>query len=567
MGKLQRITPTRMEQLGLFLVLGVYAATVLAYLDFVPIWDGLSYSRDCLMKGVKGPLSLLSFNCFGHPTMAYVSLLALPQYLDVGNVALLHGANLLLGACSIVAFLLLLRRLYPGDQRWGERLLVTAVYAGYPLVLANTLNMNPDFGVLVFFVITLSLMAHGRVRWAAVSGLLLTFSKEPGVLLLACMVASYAGFFLLREGTAAQRLRRLVRLWPLCLPPLLLAAFFAYKARMAGPVLWAATDAARPENLLRAFFSFSLTDPTFLGYARGIFLINFNWIMTLLVVALLLTRGVQLALRRPRPAPKGCQRAATGFVLALFFLVFYLLTRFPTYINLRYVLPIYPLLIVFAYHALCVLLSSRALRLVALGALFVLSYGSSFITFDPVSRWAYKTFKFGSQDMLQMATVTGECCGYGRDQLVYNLQFTKFHDVVNAVLQDLKPTPKTVVLAHSGFRDVVTPQADFQLVGSVDRQTFRRTLLEERDLGFRTERLRRLVLWKDKPEVLYYMDLPNFDSTRELRITNMLYRVEWVRSYGDLAHFIRVIKFRKRKQPLGARPVGPRREVRRPAAR
>ena len=134
-------------------------------------------------------------------------------------------------------------------------------------------------------------------------------------------------------------------------------------------------------------------------------------------------------------------------------------------------------------------------------------------------------------------------------------------------LQDLKPTPKTVVLAHSGFRDVVTPQADFQLVGSVDRQTFRRTLLEERDLGFRTERLRRLVLWKDKPEVLYYMDLPNFDSTRELRITNMLYRVEWVRSYGDLAHFIRVIKFRKRKQPLGARPVGPRREVRRPAAR
>jgi len=543
----ERITPALLEKIGVLLVLVVYAGTVLAYLDFVPIWDGLSYSRDCLVRVVSSPFSLLSFNCFSHPTMAYVLLVALPQYLDVGNVALLHLANMLLGMGSIVAFFFLLRKLFSQPDRWPERLLVTLVYAGYPLVLANTLNMNPDFGVLVFFLITLCLLVHGRLVLAAVGGLFLIFSKEPGILLYACVVGSYGFFFIGRSGLPGkQKLRELVKLWPLCVPVVLFLAFYLYKVQMAGPLLWAASDAAEPKKLVQAFTSFSLLDLGFLGYARGILLINFNWIMTLFVAALLIMRVAQYLLGLPVAAPEGSSRRDLSFTLALFFFVFLLLTRFPTYTNLRYVLPVYPLLIVFFYHALCVFLRSKTLRMVVLGATFLVSYGSSFVTFDPVSRYVYGTFKFGSLDMLKMAPITGECCGYGRDQLVYNLQFTKFDEVMNKIFQDLKPTRDTVFLAHSGFRNVKTPQADFQLVGTIDKNTFRRTLRQGDDLGLETKRLRRLVLWKIKPPVIYYIEFPNFDSTRELRITNMLYRVEWVRRYGDPRYFIRVFKFRLR---------------------
>ena len=543
----ERITPALLEKIGLLLVLGVYAGTVLAYVDFVPIWDGLSYSRDCMVRAVSSPFSLLNFNCFSHPTLAYVLLVALPQYLDVGNVALLHLSNMLLGIASIVAFFFLIRRLFPQQDRWPERLLVTLVYAGYPLVLANTLNMNPDFGVLVFFLITLCLLVHGRLVLTAVAGLFLVFSKEPGILLYGCVVGSYCFFFIGRSGLPGkQKLRELVKLWPLCLPVVLFLAFYLYKAQLADPLLWAASDAAEPARLARAFTSFALLDLGFLGYARGLLLINFNWIMTLFVAALLIMRVAQYLLGSPRTTPGPGGNHDLSFTLTLFFLVFFFLTRFPTYTNLRYVLPVYPLLIIFFYHALCVLLRSRKLRMVVLSALLMVSYGSSFVTFDPVSKYAYGTFKFGSLDMLKMAHVTGECCGYGRDQLVYNLQFTKFDQVINTIFQDLKPTRDTLFLAHSGFRNVRTPQADFQLVGTIDKNTFRRTLLAKDDLGLKTRRLRRLVLWKIKPPVIHYIEFPNFDSSLELRIINARYRVEWVRKYGDPRYFIRVFKFRLR---------------------
>ena len=540
----RRITPARLEQLGLLAALALYAATVLAYLDFVPIWDGLAYSRDCLVKAVTGPFSLMSFNCFAHPTMAYVLLLALPQYLDPGNVALLHLTNMLLGMVSIVALHFVLRRLLPAKQLWPERVLVTAIYAGLPLFLANTLNMTPDFGVLVFFLLTLALLLHRRLALAAAAGVLLVFSKEVGVLLYGVMLASFCYFYVARAQLAGrEKLRALLGRWPLGIAPVLFVSFYVYKATVAGPLLWTASETAKPANLLRAFTSFSLLDLSFLGNVRGIFLLNFNWILTLPVAALVIWRVVQFGCGLRRGAPSHAPARELGYVLTLFFVVFLLLTRFPTYINLRYMLPVYPLLLLFFIHALCVFLRNHKLRVALLAVTLVLIFASNFWTFDPLSKKAYGTFRFGSREMINMTRTTGECCGYGRDQLVYNLQYTRLDSVMTKIFQHLKPRASEVYLAHSGFRDIETPQADFYLVGTIHNKSYTRTLLKQHDLGLRTRRLRKLVLWKTKPKTIYYIEFPNYDSTRELRVTNMLYRVEWIRRYGDADYYIRVFKF------------------------
>ena len=543
MSRSQWISPSRLEPAGVLAAMVVYAATVLAFADFVPIWDGLLYSRDCVVQAVSEPFSLMSFNCFGHPTMAYVLLLALPQYLDPGNVTLLHGTNMLLGLVSIAAFFVILRRLFPGEDLWLERTLATVVYAGFPLLTANTLNMNPDFGVLVFFLVTLALMLHRRVALTAVAGSFLVFSKEPGVLLFVCIISTHAFFHIFRtELSGKQKLQRLIKLWPLGIPVVLFAAFYAYKAHLAGPVLWAGGDTSRPGNVLYSFTSFSLLDHTFLGYLRGIFLINYNWFLTLFVGALALVRVVQILFGLPRSRPQHCRHGDLGMVLLLFVLVLFLLTRFPTFTNFRYLLPVYPLLIIVFFHSLCVFLRSKTLRIMAIGAAFFMTYFSNFGTLDPLSRQMYGTFDFGARDMLKITSVTGECCGHGRDQLVYNLQFTKFHTALDHFFQTIKPTRDTVVLAHSGHRSVKEPQADFFLVGTIDKKTFGRTLLKENDLGLRTKRLRRLVLRKKKPRVAYYLELPNYDSRYELYLASKFYRVEWAREFGDPDYLIRAFK-------------------------
>ena len=539
----KRISAGRLEQAGVLAAMAVYAVMVLAHADFVPIWDGLTYSRDCVLRAVSEPFSLMGFNCFRHPTMAYVLLVALPQYLDPGNTALLHATNMALGLGSIAALHFIVRKLFSGEELWPERVLVTLVYAGFPLLIANTLNMNPDFGMLVFFLLTLALLLHGRVALTAAAGVFLVFCKEPGVLLYLCIVCLYVVFHVTRsEASGRAKLRELGRLWPLLLPVVSIAVFYLYRASQAGPMLWAVGDSARDRNILRSFTSFSLLNPTFLSYARGIFLINFNWFLSLFVVGLAVVRGAQLLLVLPRPRPWHGRRRDLGLVLTLFVVVFVLLTRFPTFTNLRYLLPVYPLLIVVFYHSLCVLTRERRLRVAVLGTAFVLTFVSNFGTIDPVSRFIYGTFNFGTREMLRLTSVTNECCGHGRDQLVYNLQFTKFHDAVNHIFQTLRPTADTVLLAHSGFRNVMTPQADFMVVGTIDKQTFGRTLSKERDAGLRTKTLRELWRQKKKPPVAFYIDLPNYDSTVELQVALRRYRVEWVRWFGDPGHILRVYK-------------------------
>lgn len=45
------------------------------------------------------------------------------------------------------------------------------------------------------------------------------------------------------------------------------------------------------------------------------------------------------------------------------------------------------------------------------------------------------TFDFGTHKMLKMTSLTGECCGYGRDQLVYNLEFVHLQRTFRKILE------------------------------------------------------------------------------------------------------------------------------------
>lgn len=70
--------------------------------------------------------------------------------------------------------------------------------------------------------------------------------------------------------------------------------------------------------------------------------------------------------------------------------------------------------------------------------------------------------------MLRVTALTGECCGYGRDQLAYNLQFTRLADVQDALYARIRPTATTVLVTHDN--------ANWFTVGPIDAQTSRRTL-------------------------------------------------------------------------------------------
>jgi hypothetical protein len=99
----------------------------------------------------------------------------------------------------------------------------------------------------------------------------------------------------------------------------------------------------------------------------------------------------------------------------------------------------------------------RTAALLAIGALFTVSVYRSW---DPVSRAVYGTFSIGERDMYRMSSITREYAGPGRDEIVYNLQFTGYHHVQNALFHALQPTDSTAFATSRVARWNIWSQLD-----------------------------------------------------------------------------------------------------------
>jgi hypothetical protein len=73
--------------------------------------------------------------------------------------------------------------------------------------------------------------------------------------------------------------------------------------------------------------------------------------------------------------------------------------------------------------------------------------------------------------MYDMTSITGECCGHGRDQLAYNLEFAFFHEAQSRTFAAVELTPATVVVVAQG--------ALWYLDAPLDPVTRRRTMAWE----------------------------------------------------------------------------------------
>jgi hypothetical protein len=89
-------------------------------------------------------------------------------------------------------------------------------------------------------------------------------------------------------------------------------------------------------------------------------------------------------------------------------------------------------------------------------------------TVDPVSRAIWGTFPVGNRSLLSITSLRNECCGHGRDQLAYNLEFTEFASLQDALYERMQPSDSTVL--------VLPENGDWFTVGSLDSVTHRRTM-------------------------------------------------------------------------------------------
>jgi len=521
---------------ALLLTVACHVLVRLLYADFVPLYDSRQYFDDCLLPYFATPWNPLKLNCFGHPSLAFMAVIALGQALDVGSTLLLHASTTALGVASIFAFHRLVARLLTGPELLWERRLLVACYGLGPVCLAYGVNFNPDYGVLTFFVLMLERLIAGRLLLAAVFGTCLMLSKESGVLLYGVSGFAFALHTWIRPR-AVPPLPKLAKQLGLLAAPVLAFVIVKLAELSSGmPVVWGGEQASK--SILPMFLSFELLDPVFLMYSFDVLALGFNWILGVPMVVFAAGAALRKVINREKAPPAGFDLRVASIVLTVFGLAFVLLTRFRTFNNVRYLAPLSPLLIVSAGYALCALgMSARGRRLL-LGLSLVFTFSFNFHSLDPVSQGFFGSFDFGRPSLLKLGGFD-VCCGYGRDQLVYNLQFTELHYLQDAIYRELRPTPDTPLVAA----DLV----EFHFSGRVDSRTFERTLRTEGSHEIKLVHVSKLLQSSVLPEQIYFLVFPNFDNGRAYAQLAQRYAEVGRRTFqhGDYSMLVHMLQLKR----------------------
>lgn len=479
------------------------------------MWDAWDNAGIWIYKAVTTGFNPFLFDHGGHPSMVYFFILGISQYVDLGNQYLLHLTNAILTILSIIAFYGILKKLFAKEQNNIEILAFTFLYAFFPIITANSLHINPDYGVMIFYIIFLNFLLREKVFWAILAACAMVFSKEPGIAIYTLTIVLYLII-----------LKKKLKKGIVFLIPFLLFSFWylCKKYILFEKTLWIGAKSIFGANDLTAWPWWNI-DKIPLSYFLGIFVINFNWILTIIILLGLIKYFLSWKVRQRE------ERGRIGFFILEFLGVVFIVTFFKTFTNLRYFLPVYPLMIILTYFCLSEIIRSRILRQGIITGLIILFFSANFSTFDPVSKKIYGIFKFGSHEMLKMTSISNECCGYGRDQLVYNFEYLNIAKLLDKIFMDLKPSKETAFAYQLMGGPLIFPK--------IDNVTHLRTLRSQKAFDSRIVNWN-IDLFPQKPDKINFIEFPNAEAKGEINKYLDDYEIKSEKLYENRGYKIKV---------------------------
>jgi hypothetical protein len=325
-------------------------------------------------------------------------------------------------------------------------------------------------------------------------GTLAAFSKESGLLFYAGAAVVWWLVCLRRErrwNTATLRTTVL-----LAIPG---ALFIGFLLLPQGVPMYLASGTLVTKGYLHPF---DLWNRQLLDYGVLIGILDYQWVIGLGLCAALVLAARRGALRGSIDGSltRQARRLLWSVVLGLA-----LVTSYRTFGNARYfvmILPLVPLaMLVLARAAMIPPRYTHGLLALWLGLLVSAWHSSS----DPVMSRVAGRFRTGSAMMYDMTHVSRECCGRGRDQLLYNLQYVDFSRAMDSAMVRIRAARGvTVAMSRYGHWHWVTP---------VDSATSLRTLRGGVDVPIvYTESL---VAGEDSPEHAWLIEPPIVPPSRD----------------------------------------------------
>lgn len=366
-------------------------------------------------------------SCFNHTAYLPAALYGTVAILFPYNYTAYAALNLILGVAACYVLARSLSTLFPQSILLCH--IATSAMLLNPVMFSQIIQPGLDYLVTILTVVLIAAFLAERKVVAMLIGCLMTSTKEPGIMLYGVMLIGYLLVMLpgiIRSAGLRSAITFAARHFWMAFP----LSLFIFYARTFG----IHRELMMP-SIMESIFIYQPESDLFWSQLASLFLLNFNWILTLVVICycIIISRKHELL---NTPAGKAIMLVMFSLAAGTFFH-----TRYLVYNNPRYVLPLFAF-IVCGFVIACAQVYGRYARpaLFLVTIILPLQVWSQFYAVDPISRWAFGTFSFGNSDLLSMGGLqkipdAGGFKYLGRDQLVYNFQFVKFAELAEQAVQ------------------------------------------------------------------------------------------------------------------------------------
>ncbi|MBI4009882.1 MAG: glycosyltransferase family 39 protein, partial [Candidatus Aenigmarchaeota archaeon] len=220
----------------------------------------------------------------GHPPLVFLSL-ALAFYLFGNSLITAHFVMLLFAVITIIFTYLLASYLY--DEKVG---IISSLFLLFsPLFFAQSGIVSLDLPLAAFTISTIYFALRNNIIGYLISGALLALSKEPGVLTI---IAILVYIFIKNYKESKQELIKKCFIYSI---PIIIFAIWIYYHAINQPIYNAISGSSEFWRPITPIIFFR-----FLNRLKFLFLENFHWVLTLIILITLSNTKKLIKITRKR---------------------------------------------------------------------------------------------------------------------------------------------------------------------------------------------------------------------------------------------------------------------------
>ncbi|MFR8261102.1 hypothetical protein [Frisingicoccus sp.] len=457
------------------------------FINSVQSWDSSEYYY-AIMKACQNfnfsPSSFLKyFGLLSHPSYGYGFLIGIGEFITPGNVIGVLSVVMVLTIFASVKLFHLFRH-YWIEMSQFQAFLGTILCLTFPLFWGTFSCVMPDYLMLIFFILMIAYIAEKKWILSLFWGIVLCFSKEIGIVLVAGYFAfSFIGYIFNERGRILCRIKKVFKMSEFIVGICIGFSFVIYMLFNRGisqwkhsvyysePLSWTGSSAL-------SYNTFGIQKENILIRLQEYFIVDFAWIISgLLIICICVFVYTK---------QWNCTKIKFSHIMGIIGeLVFYgvfmciYITSGATRYNVVFCIPYIIICYVFVMD---VFKTRHSYVIVAICiCLFV---GQSFRSIDLVTNYLFSPLNLGENKMNCIAQ--SDNLNPGGDYYIYNLQYRVFDKNISKMFKNIGLSETdTILVAGNSYIECTTNSTIASLNGrhmdkkwDMENQEYKNTLDE-----------------------------------------------------------------------------------------